>query len=53
MTPNVAKTWPNKSSAVRGFSQLVVISHDDTFERHIDNIIRVTHTGEASAVEVG
>ena len=39
--------------AVRGFSQLVVISHDDTFERHIDNIIRVTHTGEASAVEVG
>ena len=39
--------------AVRGFSQLVVISHDDTFERHIDNIIRVTHTGESSAVEVG
>ena len=39
--------------SVRGFSQLVVISHDDTFERHIDNIIRVTHTGEASAVEVG
>ena len=39
--------------AVRGFSQLVVISHDDTFERHIDNIIRVTHTGQASKVEVG
>ena len=39
--------------AVRGFSQLVVISHDDTFERHIDNIIRVTHTGKASTVEVG
>ena len=39
--------------AVRGFSQLVVISHDDTFERHIDNIIRVTHTGQASTVEVG
>ena len=39
--------------AVRGFSQLVVISHDDTFERHIDNIIRVTHTGESSKVEVG
>ncbi len=39
--------------AVRGFSQLVVISHDDTFERHIDNIIRVTHTTQASAVEVG
>ena len=39
--------------AVRGFSQLVVISHDDTFERHIDNIIRVTHTGQASSVEVG
>ena len=39
--------------SVRGFSQLVVISHDDTFERHIDNIIRVTHTGEASKVEVG
>ena len=39
--------------AVRGFSQLVVISHDDTFERHIDNILRVTHTGQASTVEVG
>ena len=39
--------------AVRGFSQLVVISHDDTFERHIDNILRVTHTGQASQVEVG
>ena len=39
--------------AVRGFSQLVVISHDDTFERHIDNIIRVTHTGQASTVDVG
>ena len=39
--------------AVRGFSQLVVISHDDTFERHIDNIIRVTHTAQASHVEVG
>ena len=39
--------------SVRGFSQLVVISHDDTFERHIDNIIRVTHTGEASKVEGG
>ena len=38
--------------AVRGFSQLVVISHDDTFERHIDNIIRVTHTDQASTVEV-
>ncbi len=37
--------------AVRGFSQLVVISHDDTFERHIDNIIRVTHTNQASTVE--
>ena len=39
--------------AVRGFSQLVVISHDDTFERHIDNIIRVAHTTQASTVEVG
>ena len=39
--------------AVRGFSQLVVISHDDTFERHIDNIIRVTHAGESSKIEVG
>ena len=37
--------------SVRGFSQLVVISHDDTFERHIDNVIRVTHTGQASTVE--
>ena len=39
--------------AVRGFSQLVVISHDDTFERHLDNILRVTHTSQASQVEVG
>ena len=39
--------------AVRGFSQLVVISHDDTFERHIDNIIRVTHTNHSSTAEVG
>ena len=39
--------------AVRGFSQLVVISHDDTFERHIDNILRVAHTNHASTVEVG
>ena len=37
--------------SVRGLGQLVVISHDDALERHIDNIIRVTHTGESSKVE--
>lgn len=39
--------------AVRGFSQLVIISHDDTFERHIDNVLRVTNINGASRVEVG
>ena len=39
--------------AVRGFSQLVIISHDDTFERHIDNVLRVTNVNGTSRVEVG
>ena len=39
--------------AVRGFSQLVVISHDDTFERHIDNVIRVTNINGTSTVDYG
>ena len=39
--------------AVRGFSQLVIISHDDTFERHIDNVLRVTNVNGTSRIEVG
>ena len=39
--------------AVRGFSQLVIISHDDTFERHIDNVLRITNINGTSRVEVG
>jgi len=39
--------------SVRGFSQLVIISHDDTFERHIDNVLRVTNTNGTSRVEFG
>ena len=36
---------------VRGFSQLVVITHDDTFERALDNVIRVRKTNGVSTVE--
>ena len=39
--------------AVRGFTQLVIISHDDTFERHIDNVLRVTNINGTSVIEVG
>lgn len=36
---------------VRGLSQLFVISHDDTFERNTDNVIRVVKKDGASRVE--
>ncbi|MGI6367741.1 MAG: AAA family ATPase [Anaerolineae bacterium] len=36
---------------VRGFDQLFVISHDDTFERAADNYIRVTKVDGTSRVE--
>lgn len=35
---------------VRGFDQLFVISHDDTFEQATQNLIRVTRYGNTSAV---
>jgi exonuclease SbcC len=38
---------------VRGFEQLIVISHDDTFEHHTDNLIRLTKTHEETHAEVG
>ena len=36
---------------VRGFEQLVVITHDDTFERVLDNVIQVRKVGGESVVE--
>jgi exonuclease SbcC len=39
-------------SDIRGFSQLFVISHDDTFERLTNNLIRVRKENGQSLVEV-
>ena len=39
--------------ALRGFSQIFVISHDDTFERVTDQIIRVVKEDGTSYVQVG
>jgi len=39
--------------AVRGFDQLIVISHDDTFEHHTDNLIRLRKVHEETELEVG
>jgi exonuclease SbcC len=36
---------------VKGFSQLFVISHDDTFERDTDNVVRVVKENGTSRVE--
>lgn len=36
---------------IRGFSQLFVISHDDTFERSTQNIIRITKDNGVSQWE--
>lgn len=36
---------------VKGFSQLFVISHDDTFERDTDNVVRVIKENSVSRVE--
>jgi exonuclease SbcC len=36
---------------VRGFEQLIVISHDDTFEHHTDNLIRLKKEFEETQVE--
>lgn len=38
---------------VRGFDQLIVISHDDTFEHHTDNLIRLSKVHEETRVEPG
>jgi exonuclease SbcC len=38
---------------IRGFDQLIVISHDDTFEHHTENLIRLTKTHEETQVETG
>ena len=37
--------------SVRGFSQIFVISHDDTFERVTDHIVRVIKEADVSRVE--
>jgi exonuclease SbcC len=37
--------------AVRGFQQLIVISHDDTFEHHTDNLIRLAKSDNETVVE--
>tara|TARA_B100001123_G_scaffold409598_1_gene503873 strand:- start:7551 stop:8027 length:477 start_codon:yes stop_codon:yes gene_type:complete len=36
---------------LRGFKQLFVISHDDTFETSLENIISIGKTGSASFIE--
>jgi exonuclease SbcC len=37
-------------SQVKGFDQLIVISHDDTFEHHTDNLIRLDKAYEETQV---
>jgi exonuclease SbcC len=36
---------------IRGFEQLIVISHDDTFEHHTDNLVRLKKEFEETIVE--
>jgi exonuclease SbcC len=36
---------------IRGFNQLLVISHDDTFEHHTDNLIRLHKEEDETVVE--
>jgi exonuclease SbcC len=38
---------------IKGFSQLFIISHDDTFERDIQHVLRVSKIEGVSRVEVG
>jgi exonuclease SbcC len=40
----------NQIMTVRGFNQLFVISHDDTFEQATQNLIRVTRHGNTTAI---
>ena len=35
---------------IRGFSQIFVISHDDTFEQGIDNVIRIEKINGESVI---
>jgi exonuclease SbcC len=37
--------------AVRGFEQLIIISHDDTFEHHTDNLIRLHKVDQQTMLE--
>ncbi len=43
--------FAEKIMQVKGFSQLFVISHDDTFERAAQSYIRVVKEGSTSRVE--
>lgn len=36
---------------IRGFNQLIVISHDDTFEHHTDNLIRLQKEEDETVIE--
>jgi len=38
---------------IKGFHQLFVISHDDTFERETHHVLRVSKENGVSRVEVG
>ena len=40
-------------AGIKGFSQLFIISHDDTFERDIQHVLRVSKIDGVSRVEVG
>lgn len=41
----------NQISEIRGFDQLIVISHDDTFEHHTDNMIRLVKSHEETRLD--
>jgi DNA repair exonuclease SbcCD ATPase subunit len=38
-------------SQVRGFEQLIVISHDDTFEHHTDHLVRLRKVNEETVLD--
>jgi exonuclease SbcC len=38
-------------AAIRGFEQLIVISHDDTFEHQTDNLVRLAKQHDSTRVE--
>jgi exonuclease SbcC len=41
----------NQIGEIRGFDQLIVISHDDTFEHHTENLIRLAKIHEETQLE--